>query len=85
MDNNSATPKASIVKGRRYVGTQTYTIRGVRGYRDITFTAARDQEPTPMPRHEGTPAQDRVFIDSATFSSAPALFVTGSIRAVTTD
>lgn len=73
---------ATLTKGTRYVGTVTGTLRGERVYRDVEFTASRDQEPEPFVRRgEGstTPDQDRVFVVHP-HGSAPALYVAGSIR-----
>lgn len=73
---------STLVKGKRYIGTVTGTLRGERVYRDVAFVASRDQTVEPFVRRgEGstTPDQDRVFIVHP-HGSAPALYVTGSIR-----
>lgn len=69
---------------------QTYTARttarnaaGVRIYRDITFTASRDQAIEPFIRNrETTVDQDRVFRADRRFGSSPLLVVAGSIARV---
>lgn len=72
----------ALVKGARYVGTVTGTLRGERVYRDVPFVASRDQKPEPFIRgSKTTPNQDRVFVVHP-HGSAPQLFVTGSIRPV---
>ncbi len=71
-----------LIKGRQYVGAVTGMLRGERVTRDVTFTAARDQDPEPFIRdREDTPDQDRVFVVHP-HGSAPHLFVAGSIRPV---
>jgi hypothetical protein len=70
-----------LTEGARYVGTTTGTLDGVRVSREVEFTASRDMKPEPFVRGRyGTPDQDRVFVVHP-HGSAPALFVTGSIRA----
>lgn len=68
-----------LSKGARYVGTATGVLHGERVYRDVTFIAARDQEPEPFTRGKASPDQDRVFVQHP-HGSAPQLFVAGSIR-----
>ena len=74
---------SALIKGRRYVGTTTSTRNGERSYRDVEFTASRDQEVEPFIRDRAsTPDQDRVFREYEKFGSVPMLVVAGSLRAV---
>lgn len=69
-----------LIKGRQYVGAVSRIYGGQRVSRDVTFTAARDQDPEPFIRdREDAPDQDRVFVVHS-HGSVPGLFVTGSIR-----
>lgn len=82
LDFTAADGVVGLIKGRQYVGAVTGMLRGERVSRDITFTAARDQDPEPFIRdREDTPDQDRVFVVHP-HGSAPHLFVAGSIRPV---
>lgn len=75
-----AVAETALNKGQTYVGAVTGMLNGKRVSRDVTFTAARDQDPEPFIRdRESTPDQDRVFVVHS-HGSAPQLFVTGSIR-----
>jgi hypothetical protein len=79
---------AAIRRGQRYRGKIAYTLLGVRGEREVTFVAARDQDPEPFIRGRvSTPDQDRVFIFQrgamAPLFTVPALFIADSIEAVT--
>lgn len=72
----------TLNKGDRYIGTSTGTVDGVRVFREVEFTAAREMKPEPFVRGRyRTPDQDRVFIVHS-HGSVPALFVSGSIRSV---
>ncbi|KQQ65731.1 hypothetical protein [Microbacterium sp. Leaf320] len=74
---------SALVKGRRYVGTTTGTRNGERIYRDVVFTASRDQEVEPFIRDRAsTPDQDRVFREYDKFGSVPMLVVAGTVREV---
>lgn len=74
---------SALIKGRRYVGTTTGTLDGERFYRDVEFTASRDQELEPFIRDRvSTPDQDRVFREYENFGSVPMLVVAGSLREV---
>ncbi|EQM83384.1 hypothetical protein [Microbacterium maritypicum] len=75
---------SALIKGRRYVGATTGTRDGERFYRDVEFTASRDQEVEPFIRDRtSTPDQDRVFREYDNFGSVPMLVVAGSLREVT--
>jgi hypothetical protein len=71
-----------IIKGTIYIGTVTGTLNGVRVYRELQFVAARTQTPEPFIRSGKSPDQDRVFVEHNEFGSAPALFITGSIKEI---
>lgn len=74
----------ALLGGRRYVGSTTSTLNGERFYRDVAFTASRDQEIEPFIRDRAsTPDQDRVFREYENFGSVPMLVVAGSVREVT--
>lgn len=71
-----------LTKGEAYTAWTTFTNNGVRGFREITFTASRDQDVETFIRGEDRIPQDRVFRDRQGFGSMPELVVTGSIKAV---
>ena len=74
----------TLIKGQTYTAqTTARNAAGVRIYRDITFTASRDQDVEGFIRdREGTVDQDRVFRSDARFGSTPLLVVAGSITPV---
>ena len=70
-----------LTKGQTYRARTTGVLDGSRVYREVTFTASRDQAVEPFIRdREGTPDQDRVFRTYDNFGSVPVLVVTGSIE-----
>lgn len=71
----------TLTKGQTYTArTTARNAAGVRIYRDVTFTASRDQAPEPFIRdREGTVDQDRVFRSDRKFGSTPMLVVAGSV------
>ncbi|AHL18560.1 hypothetical protein ISF9_090 [Microbacterium phage vB_MoxS-ISF9] len=79
------TPKIvnHLTKGRAYTCWTTFTNDGVRGFREVTFVASRDQEVEKFtPRGGDRIPQDRVFHTHSNFGSVPILVVAGSIREV---
>ena len=71
-----------LTKGEAYTAWTTFKRDGVRGFREITFTASRDQDVEEFIRGEDRMPQDRVFRIQRGIGSSPLLVVAGSIREV---